>query len=383
MKRRRFLQTAATAAAAAAIPAQGQKPQDRPDAVRTSAPLGPEFLTSPDSNAAANLLRVTDPGTRRGDMLYRKLGSTGVEVSAIGLGGSHIGRAKLTDDESVNLIHSALDRGITFLDNSWDYNGGRSELLVGKALRAPGYREKAFVMTKIDGRTKQEANKQLDESLLRLGGHIDLLQFHEILRFEDPDRIFDEGGALEAVQDAKQAGKIRFIGFTGHKDPHIHLYMLDVAKRNGFHFDSAQMPLNVMDAHYRSFAQLVVPRLVAEGTAVLGMKMFGAADAVILKSNTVKPMECLHYGLNLPTAVVITGIDSPEILDQAFAATRTFQPMNEQQVAALIAKTQQAALTGHYEMFKTTSHFDTTARNPKWLGEEPEFARKLAPSKPS
>ncbi len=386
MERRRFLQNAAAAAAAASVipAAQAQTGGNRPDAARTAAPLGPEFLTAPEPNAAANLQRITNPGTRRGEMLYRQLGATGVEVSAIGLGGSDIGKPALSDDQSVQLIHAALDRGITFLDNSWDYNEGRSELLVGKALRAPGYRKKAFVMTKLDGRTKQEAQKQLDESLLRLGvDHIDLLQHHEVLRFEDPDRIFDGGGAMEAVLAAKQAGKVRFIGFTGHKDPHIHLYMLDVAKRHGFHFDTVQMPLNVMDAHYRSFAQLVVPRLIADGTGVIGMKTFGSANGVILKSNTATPMECLHYGLNLPTSVVVTGIDSPQILDQAFEATRTFEPMSEQQVAAILAKTQQAALTGHYELFKSTSHFDTTAKNPKWLGDDPAFAQQLAPSKPS
>ena len=188
---------------------------------------------------------------------------------------------------------------------------------------------------------------------------------------------------MEAVLEAKQAGKVRFIGFTGHKDPHIHLYMLDVAKQHGFHFDTVQMPINVMDAHFRSFAQLVVPRLIADGTGVLAMKTFGSAKGIILKSNTVEPLECLHYSLNLPTSVVITGIDSMPILDQAFEAVRTFRPMDQQQIAALLSKTQQAALTGHYELFKTTAHFDTTAKNAKWLGEDPDFAKQLAPSKPS
>jgi aryl-alcohol dehydrogenase-like predicted oxidoreductase len=343
-------------------------------------PLGKEFLTTANPADAANLPRVTHPGTMRGEMLYRPLGTTGVEVSAIGMGGSHIGKPSLTDDESVKLIHAALDRGLNFLDNSWDYNDGRSELLVGKALRTPGYRDKAFVMTKLDGRTKQVAQKQIDQSLLRLGvDHIDLLQHHEILRFDDPDRIFADEGAMEAVMAAKQAGKVRFIGFTGHKDPHVHLYMLDVARQHGFHYDTAQMPLNVMDAHFRSFAQLVVPRLVADGTGVLAMKCFGGGDGIILKSNTATPIECLHYSLTLPTSVVITGIDKPEVLDQAFAAIKNFQPLPLEQVAAILGKTQQVAITGQFELFKTTAHFDTTAKHADWLGGESPNTLRLAP----
>lgn len=376
MERRHFLQGAAAAAIAAAGPLYAQS-----SSTSTQTPLGKEFLTTSAADDIANLPRVTNPGTLRGEMLYRQLGTTGIEVSAIGLGGSHIGKPALTDAQSVQLIHAALDRGINFLDNSWDYNEGRSELLVGKALREGGYRQKAFVMTKLDGRTKTVAKKQIDQSLLRLGvDHIDLLQHHEVLRFDDPDRIFSEDGAMEAVLDAKQAGKVRFIGFTGHKDPHIHLYMLDVAKRHGFHFDTAQMPLNVMDAHYRSFAQLVVPRLVADGVGVLGMKSLGGADGVILKSNTASATECLHYALNLPTSVVIAGIDSQQVLDQAFEAAKSFQPMDQQQLATLLGKTQQVATTGQFELFKTTSHFDTTAKHADWLGEDPPHAKQLAPS---
>ncbi len=196
-------------------------------------------------------------------MLYRQLGSTGVEVSAIGLGGSHLGQPTVTEGEAITLIHEALDRGINFLDNSWDYNEGRSEMRVGKALAQGGYRQKAFVMTKIDGRTKETAASQIEESLQRLKvDHIDLLQHHEVIRFDDPDRIFAEGGAMEAVLAAKQAGKVRFIGYSGHKDPRIHLYMLEVADRHGFHFDTVQMPINIMDAHFRSFAQLAVPQAI-------------------------------------------------------------------------------------------------------------------------
>jgi len=327
--------------------------------------------------------RVGNPGERRGDMLYRRLGRTGELVSAIGLGGSHVAKPPIAEAETIRLIHAAVDRGISFMDNSWDYNEGQSELRMGKALQQGGYRQKVFLMTKIDGRTKEEAAKQIGMSLDRLRtDHVDLLQHHEILRYDDPDRIFAAGGAMEAVLEAKQAGKIRFIGFTGHKDPHIHLYMLEVAAKHGFHFDTVQMPLNVMDAHFRSFAYLVVPRAVEQGIGVLGMKSMGGGDGIILKSRAVTPIECLHYALNLPTSVVITGIDKPEILDQALEAVRAFRPMAEPEVAALLAKTAEAARAGEYELFKTTAHFDTTARHAEWLGGETPEVKKLAPQQP-
>jgi aryl-alcohol dehydrogenase-like predicted oxidoreductase len=208
-------------------------------------------------------------------MLYRQLGRTGERVSAIGLGGWHIGLKTVAEDLSLRIIRSAVDRGINFLDNSWDYNEGASEIRMGKALR-DGYRKKVFLMTKIDGRSKSEAARQLDESLRRLQTDcIDLVQHHEVLRFEDPHRIFDEEGAQAALLEARQAGKLRFIGFTGHKDPHIHRYTIAIAREHGFTFDTVQMPLNVMDAHYRSFARLVVPELVTQKVGVLGMKSLG------------------------------------------------------------------------------------------------------------
>ncbi len=310
-------------------------------------------------------------------MLYGQLGGTGEKVSRIGLGGSHIGKPKLSDSDAVKLMRSAIDRGITFMDNSWDYNNGKSETRMGNALEG-GYRHRVFLMTKIDGRTKEEANKQIDESLKRLKtDHVDLLQFHEVIRFDDPDRIFAQGGAVEAFLDAKKAGKTRFIGFTGHKDPHVHLYMLSVADKHNFKFDTVQMPLNVMDAHFRSFAHLVLPELVKRGIGVLGMKSMGSS--VILKSGTVSPIECLHYALNLPTSVVITGIDSPQILDQAFEATHSFHPMSQAEVTAVLAKTAQAAGEGKYELFKTTAHFDSTAKHPEWLGQETAAVKQIAP----
>ena len=299
-----------------------------------------------------------------GGMIYRKLGLTGERVSAIGLGGSHIG--KPSEQEGIRIIRSALDRGMNFLDNCWDYGDGECEVRMGKALR-DGYRQKAFLMTKFDGRTKQAASQQLNDSLRRLQtDHIDLWQFHENIRLDDPDRFFAEGGALEAVQAAKQAGKIRYVGFTGHKDPLVHLRMLEVAKQHGFHFDSCQMPLNPLDAHFRSFANDVLPKLVEQGIAPLAMKTIGGG--IILKSNTVTAKECLRYALNLPTAVVITGCDSMPILDQAFEVARTFQPMSEAEVSALLQKTREVAMTGKFELFKTTAVFDGTIRNPQWLG---------------
>jgi aryl-alcohol dehydrogenase-like predicted oxidoreductase len=309
------------------------------------------------------------------EMIYRQLGSTGQTVSAIGLGGWHLGLKYVDEPLSVRIVRTAIDRGMTFMDNCWDYNEGASEIRMGKALR-DGYRDKVFLMTKIDGRSKKEATRQLDESLKRLKvDMIDLVQHHEILRYEDPHRIFDEEGAHVALMEAKQAGKLRYIGFTGHKDPRIHLYMLEVAARHGFLFDAVQMPLNVMDAHYRSFEKEVLPELVKNKIGVLGMKSM--ANGILLKSKTVAPIECLHYALNLPTSVVITGVDSMEILNQAFEAVRTFQPMSQAEVESLLERTAAAAAKGKFEPFKTTSLFDGTAENPEWLGEEPARIREL------
>lgn len=311
-------------------------------------------------------------------MIYRTLGSTGEKVSAIGIGGWHLSLEHVDEDLSLRIVRTAIDRGINFMDNSWDYNDGESERRMGKAL-GDGYRERVFLMTKIDGRSKQEAAKQLDESLRRLRvDHIDLVQHHEVIRYEDPHRIFDEEGANAALEEARQAGKLRYIGFTGHKDPHIHLHTLEVAAENGFKFDAVQMPLSVMDAHYRSFEKLVLPELLKQQIGVLGMKSM--ANGILLKSKTVSPIECLHYALNLPTSVVITGIDSMEILDQAFEAVRTFHPLKHEEIVALLAKTKAAAAKGHFEPFKTTSLFDSTAQHPQWLGEEsPKMQQLMQP----
>ena len=305
----------------------------------------------------------------KSEMPTRRLGRTGVEVSLIGLGGWHLGFKYIDEQLSIRIIRTAIDNGINFMDNCWDYNEGASELRMGKALR-DGYRERAFLMTKIDGRTKQDAARQLDESLKRLQtDHIELVQHHEILRYEDPHRIFDDNGANAALLEARDVGKISFIGFTGHKDPRIHLYMLEVASEYGFTFDTVQMPLNVMDAHYRSFEKMVLPELVKHDVGVLAMKPL--ANGMILKSNTVSATECLQYAMNLPTSTVITGCESMEDLEQALNAARKFQPMSEEQVTDVLSKTKQAASRGEYELFKTTSIYDGTATHPEWLGEEP------------
>ena len=275
------------------------------------------------------------------EMPMRTLGRTGVEVSLIGLGGWHLGFKYIDEELSIRMIRHAIDNGINFMDNCWDYHDGASEKRMGKALK-DGYRDRVFLMTKIDGRTKKDAAEQLDESLERMQtDHIDLVQHHEILRFEDPHRIFDEQGANAALVEARDAGKISFIGFTGHKDPHIHLHMLEVAKENGFEFDTVQMPLNVMDAHYRSFEKMVLPELVGRNIGVLAMKTL--ANGMILRSQTVTAIECLQYAMNLPTSVVITGCESMENLEQALTAARTFKPMSDEEVKSLLGKTANAA----------------------------------------
>jgi len=330
-----------------------------------------EFLKFASAGVITGTLQAALPAVNssaeiKNGIPYRELGRTGEKVSLVGIGGYHLGK-QVDPNESISIIRKALDEGINFLDNCWDYNGGESEIRMGKALR-DGYREKAFLMTKIDGRNKATASSQLEESLRRLQtDRIDLLQFHEVIRDTDPDRIFAAGGALEAVLAAKKAGKVRFLGFTGHKSPDIHLKMLATAAQHHFSFDTVQLPLNVMDAHFDSFEKKVVPVLVKNGIGILGMKPMG--DHFILDSKTATPAECLHYAMNLPTSVVITGCDSPRILDQAIQAARSFKPMAESEVSALLAKTAEAAQAGKYELYKTSHHFDGTVANPQWLGQ--------------
>ena len=357
MERRDLLKRAAWLAAWSGFRASqaGAAETDQPSAAPRSEKTG---QPSPEIGSAPTEIR-------KGNMLYRTLGRTGERVSAFGLGGHHIGLVK-EEQDSVKLIRSAIDRGITFMDNCWDYHNGKSEEWMGKALR-DGYREKVFLMTKIDGRTRQSATSQIDESLKRLqSDHIDLMQIHENLRMEDADRCFAEGGAIEALEEAKKAGKVRYIGFTGHKDPVVHNRMLDIAAEHKFHFDSCQMPLNVLDATFRSFAQHVVPRLLKEGIAVLGMKPM--ANGAIVQNKIATPKECLTYALTLPTSAVITGIDSMDVLEQDLEIMRDFKPLDGGQMRELLTRTMKSARTGNYEKFKTGTVYDGTASHPEWLG---------------
>ena len=297
----------------------------------------------------------------------RRLGRTNEQVSVIGMGGFHVGHPYLPDDDAIKLMHNAIDRGITFMDNSWDYNAGMSELRMGRALCVNGYRDRVFLMTKVDGRTNAAFNAQLHESLSRLlTDRLDLVQFHENIRPDDADRIFAPGGAFEAAVAARDAGKVRFIGFTGHKDPAYHLHMIELAGRHGFTFDTVQMPVNLFDAHYKSFAAQVIPVANAHDMGVLAMKTFG--DRNLVETGLVDPIDMLHYSMHLPTSVVITGIDKPEILDQAIEAATTFQPLSDDAVDALLAKTAEAARDGQLERYKTSRFFDSTFQNPSWLG---------------
>jgi aryl-alcohol dehydrogenase-like predicted oxidoreductase len=299
-----------------------------------------------------------------GVMPMRQLGRTGARVSVLGLGGFHIGIPK-EESESIRLIHAAIDHGVTFMDNCWDYNEGRSEERMGKAL-AGDKRGKVFLMSKIDGRTKDIAAQQIEQSLKRLRTDvIDLMQIHEVIRFNDPARVFGARGAIEALVAAKQAGKIRHIGFTGHKDPDIHLAMLAEAKKHGFTFDTVQMPVNAMDPHFKSFTNKVLPVLVQEGIGVLGMKSLGAG--ILLESGVVRARECLHYAMSQPTSVVITGCETMGVLEQALEAAMAFEKMDDTTMQGLLARTKQAGSAGKFEEFKTTDRFDGTAKNPKWL----------------
>ena len=300
-----------------------------------------------------------------GSVPRRPLGRTGVDVSCIGIGGYHLGIPR-DEQETTRLIRSAVDRGITFMDNCWDYHAGESERRMGNALQ-DGYRQRVFLMSKIDGRTRAAAAKQIDESLQRLQtDRIDLMQFHEVIRPDDPERIFAAGGGWEAMEAARRAGKVRFVGFTGHKSPDIHLHMLEVARAHGVRFDAVQMPINPLDWHFRSFQQRVLPELTKDGIAVLGMKPL--ADGHALKSGAATAVQCLHYALSMPTSVVITGCERMEVLAQAIEAARTFRPLSEQALADIRSRSAKVAAQGRYEPFKVTHQYDGTVQNPQWLG---------------
>jgi len=293
-------------------------------------------------------------------MEYRTLGKTGERVSAIGLGGAHAARTD-TVEESVRIIRTAVDNGITFLDNCWDYSNGEAEVRMGHALR-DGYRQRIFLMTKIDAHLARVATQQIEQCLSRLQTDvIDLLQIHEVIRPDDPERVFAPGGTLEALLAARQAGKIRYIGFTGHKDPAIHLKMLGM----GFNWDTVQMPLNCLDHSHKSFEAKVLPVLVERGIGVLGMKPL--ASGAIVREGVATAEECLRYALSLPTSVVITGCDSVPIVEQALRVWQSFRPMSPDEMAALRARVAPQNQEGVLEGYKTTIRFDGTVRNPHWL----------------
>lgn len=293
-------------------------------------------------------------------MQYRTLGRTGERVSAIGLGGFHIAKSA-TPDETTRIVRTAIDGGITFMDNSWDYHKGESEIRMGNAL-LDGYRQKVFLMTKLDGHTKAAAAAQLEQSLRRLQTDvIDLVQMHEVIRMDDPEKILAPGGAIEALIEARQAGKLRYIGFTGHKSPDIHYKMV----HQDFPWDTVQMPLNCFDHHFESFEKMVLPVLVERGIGVLGMKPMAAGE--LLKSGVVSAAECLRYALQLPASVVITGCEDVEQVRQALKAGDEFSPMSPAELDDLLARTAPPAGQGAFEQYKTSDRHDGTKRNPHWL----------------
>jgi predicted aldo/keto reductase-like oxidoreductase len=296
----------------------------------------------------------------------RKLGRSDAEVSIIGIGGYHLGLSSVSEHDAIRIVRTALDQGINFLDNCWDYNAGVSEVRMGNAL-ADGYRQKAFLMTKIDGRTGAEARRQLEQSLARLKtDHIDLVQIHEVIRMTDPEQAFQPGNVVDVLKQARQDGKIRFIGFTGHKSPDMHLNMIHTADKHGFTFDTVQMPVNALDVHYESFGQKVIPAAVEHGMAILGMKPL--SNGAILKTGAVSAVEALHYAMSVPVTVTITGCQSQANLEQALGVARHFKPMDEPQKIALLKKSAPLAAAGKFEDYKSSHIYDGTFNNPQWLG---------------
>jgi aryl-alcohol dehydrogenase-like predicted oxidoreductase len=304
--------------------------------------------------AAPTLSAAPLPPAKAGDVQRRQLGKTGVEVSILGLGGFHLGQAKDVD-EAKRIVAEALDHGVNFFDNAWEYNDGKSEDWLGKALQ--GKRDRAFVMTKVctHGRDRNVAMKQLEDSLGRLGtDHLDLWQVHECVYDNDPDLHFAPDGVVRALEDAKKQGKVRFVGFTGHKDPKIHLAMLS----HGFPFDTVQMPLNVFDASFRSFEKQVVPEARKRNMGILGMKSLGGHGKPILEG-AVTIEEALRYAMSVEgVSVTISGVDSLEILHQNLAIATGFEKMTGLEMSALRTRCAPQAGDGHFELYKTTTHFD-------------------------
>jgi predicted aldo/keto reductase-like oxidoreductase len=302
---------------------------------------------------AEEVLAQTSPASANG-LPTRVLGRTGQRVSILCIGGWHIGSLK-DDAESIRLMQAALDEGITFFDNAWDYHDGRSEDLMGRALAEGGRRDKVFLMTKNCERDYDGSMKCLEDSLRRLRtDHVDLWQFHEMVYDNDPDWVFDKGG-IKAAMDARKAGKVRFIGFTGHKDPRIHLKMLG----KPFDWDTAQMPINVMDAHYRSFQSQVVPVCLEKKVGVIGMKGYGGSSPQgIMAKSGLTAAEAYRYALSMPVSTQVVGLISLDQLKEAVALARSFTPMSAGEKSALLARVRDMAGDGRYELFKSTVTFD-------------------------
>jgi aryl-alcohol dehydrogenase-like predicted oxidoreductase len=309
-----------------------------------------EVLFSPDAAGE----RAASPPSRAGQMIYRKLGRTGAQVSAIGVGGHHLGDVP-TLDEAVQLVHEAIDAGINFFDNAWEYYNGKTETILGRALRG-GRRDKVFLMTKVctHGRSGKLAMQMLEDSLRRYQtDHLDLWQIHGIVYDNDPELAYAKGGVLEAFDKAKSEGKVRFVGFTGHKDPAFHLKMLEL----GYPFDTVQMPLNPFDANFRSFEMQVLPEVNRRSMGALGMKSMGGA-AWGIKAGVVQAEEMLRYAMSLPVATTICGMDSLEILHQNLRVVRSFQPMTQSEIAALRARCSPTAADGRFEPYKVSLRYD-------------------------
>jgi len=337
VSRRNFIKlTAATAAAAplATVPAEA----------KTAAPEGEKDLP----------LGAPETVEKKNGIPYRVFGKTGVKVAILGIGGYHIG-VPTSQEESTRIVRRAIDEGLNFCDNAWEYHDGLSEVRMGNAL-TDGYRDKVFLMTKVCARDRDGAMKQLEESLKRFKtDHLDLWQFHECNYDNDPDWIFSKDGAVHAAVKAKEQGKVRFIGFTGHKSPHIHLKML----AQDFPWDSAQMPLNVMDSHYRSFARQVLPVLNQRGMGVIGMKSLGGNGSIPQKGG-VTAEECFRYVWNLKIRVCLSGMDTEARLVENIGYARAWKPESSQQLAAILDKVKEPAGDGRFERFKSTQDFDST-----------------------
>ncbi len=345
MKRRNFLKQAAAAVAVAGL--------------ETAAGATSE-LTGGTAPSSLAITSVTNGIGRR------RLGHSDTQVSIIGLGGYHLGLPNVQEQDAIRIIRHALDEGINFLDNCWDYNAGISEERMGKALQ-DGYRQKAFVMTKIDGRTGAEARKQIDESLRRLKTDtVDLLQIHEVIRMGDAEQVFQPGNVIDVLQQARKDGKIRFIGFTGHKRPEMHLNMIAAAERHHFQFDTMQMPVNALDDHFDSFGRLVIPVARKHNIAVLGMKSL--SNGAILKTKSITAVEALHYAMSVPVTTTICGCESMANLDEKIGVARGFKPMSAEQKIAVLRKTAPFGGEGKYEDYKNSNIYDGTFHNPQWLG---------------